>query len=744
MPVLFPEMNYINEYKKFINSYNFSDAVRVSIGIILPAVIFGYYGQLSTGILVSLGAMVTSTADVPGPIQRRMTGMVATILLIFIIASIIGYSNSQHILLGFIIAGLCFILTLIGIYGNRVNNIGFAGLLIMVLSLDRYEAGWQVLEDSLFLFSGGLWYILLSLALFRMRPYKIVQQALGDCIISIADYLKIRSYFYDADVDYEKTYTDLMIQQEAVHAKQEQLREMIFKSRQIISQSTVTSRTLLIIFIESIDFFEKATATLYNYKELHNHFDDTHILDQFKEIIGKMTNELTEIGMSVQAGLPSKVSKDLNSELNNLKTKFDEFVSLNRSPKNIEALVSLRKIMQMLEDMVVRIYTLHHYTRYDKKRIKGYKLSKDYDSFVSTPDLDIELLKENFSFNSNHFRHALRVSIATTIGYILSFILKLDYSNWVLLTILVILKPTYSLSKQRNLHRLLGTVIGAAISFLVLYLIPSEQAKFAVMVVFILLTYSFIRTNYFISVLFMTGYVMILFYILNANHFLSVIENRVVDTLIGSVIAFLSTYIFVPSWEKEQIRNYMQKAIENASGYFDTVSKTFITGQFDDLKYRLSRKNAFIAQSNLSGAFNRMMNEPKSKQENIKNIHQFTVLIYTLNSHIASLAHFAQKTLYKYHSLDFKDIGEDILAELGTTNRILTNKSNLTGEASTDVSKNLKFQVNQIVEKRSKELRHNLMDTETRTILIEYKPILDQFLFISRIAEDLKAVSGKF
>ena len=142
MPVLFPEMNYINEYKKFINSYNFSDAVRVSIGIILPAVIFGYYGQLSTGILVSLGAMVTSTADVPGPIQRRMTGMVATILLIFIIASIIGYSNSQHILLGFIIAGLCFILTLIGIYGNRVNNIGFAGLLIMVLSLDRYEAGW--------------------------------------------------------------------------------------------------------------------------------------------------------------------------------------------------------------------------------------------------------------------------------------------------------------------------------------------------------------------------------------------------------------------------------------------------------------------------------------------------------------------------------------------------------------------------------------------------------------------------
>lgn len=71
MPVLFPEMNYINEYKKFINSYNFSDAVRVSIGIILPAVIFGYYGQLSTGILVSLGAMVSALPTCRDPFREE-------------------------------------------------------------------------------------------------------------------------------------------------------------------------------------------------------------------------------------------------------------------------------------------------------------------------------------------------------------------------------------------------------------------------------------------------------------------------------------------------------------------------------------------------------------------------------------------------------------------------------------------------------------------------------------------------
>ena len=59
-----------------------------------------------------------------------------------------------------------------------------------------------------------------------------------------------------------------------------------FQSRQIIANPPLPSRTLLIIFIESHWFFEKATATLYNYK-IAQSFGDTHILDQFKEIIGR-------------------------------------------------------------------------------------------------------------------------------------------------------------------------------------------------------------------------------------------------------------------------------------------------------------------------------------------------------------------------------------------------------------------------------------------------------------------------
>ena len=736
-------MDYIKEYKKFVNSYNFTDALRVTIGVTLPSIILGYFGHLPIGLMASLGALTVSTADVPGPIQRRITGMTATLVLNFMIALVIGFSNTQPVLLGILIAILCFSLSIIGIYGNRVNAIGFAGLMVMVLTMDHHDTGWRIFLNSLYLVAGGAWYMLLSLLLFRMRPYLITQQALGDCIVSIGDYLKTRSWFYNENVDYEKTYKSLMQIQEEIHEKQDRLREMIFKSRSVVKQSTIQGRRLLVIFIESIDLFEKATGTVYNYESMHRRFDGTDILPRFQDMIVKMSEELHEIGLAIQAGRRSKLSKDMNEELKLLKRDFEVFIEQNRSPENIAPLISMRKVMQALEDMTIRIYTLHHYTGSNKRKLKAYKLSENYDPFVPSTPIELDLLKENFSLQSNTFRHAIRVSIATVAGYIVALALRLEYSYWVLLTIIVILKPSYSLTKQRNYHRLWGTLIGAALGVAFLFIIPNEKGRLVAMILLILATNSFIRTNYFVGVIFMTSYVLIFFYLLSNNSFVTVLENRVLDTIVGSIIAFLATSILVPSWEKLQIKNYMQEAIDKATAYFNTVAQSFITGNINDLNYRLNRKNAFVAQSNLSAGFNRMMNEPKNKQGDIKKLHQFAVLIYTLNSHIVTLADFAQKFSGKYHTDDFSQVAEYIAVELNEA------KNNIAAEKFSTLQKKdslneLKSEMDELVDRRRLELQQGLIDTETKTTLIEYKPIVDQFLFISRIAGDIKKLSLAF
>ena len=55
------------------------------------------------------------------------------------------------------------------------------------------------------------------------------------------------------------------------------------------------------------------------------------------------------------------------------------------------------------------------------------------------------------------------------------------------------------------------------------------------------------------------------------------------------------------------------------------------------LDYKLKRKEIFVSTANLSGAFNRMLSEPKSKQRKGNEIYEFVVLNNVLSSNIAGI-----------------------------------------------------------------------------------------------------------
>ncbi|TXH21395.1 MAG: hypothetical protein E6Q95_03900 [Chitinophagaceae bacterium] len=731
-------MNYIKEYKRFIHSYYFYEAIRITIGITLPAIVLQYYDLLQIGLLVSLGAMATSISDIPGAIHQRKNGMFGALILIFLTSLIVGAFSSFFILKGMLIFILCFLYGIIGVYGARLNAIGVAALIIMVLCMDERVVGWDILYQSLYLLGGGIWYIILSLTLFNLRPHKIVQQAVGDSILAIGDYLNIRAKFYDKNVDYDKTYHQLMVKQNEIQDKHLLLRELLFKSRYIVKESTIAGRTLLIIFLETIDLFEKSSATFYNYESMHKKFDGQSMLTEFQAFITRIANELHQIGIAVQKGSESKDSQQLIRRLAILKHRYEKFVAYNRSTENITALVSLRKVMQSLEDITMRIYTLRQYTKYDPLKVKEYKFSDNYDPFVSKTQLSWRTLKENFSLSSNYFKHALRLSFASVVGFTVGHIFNLGHSYWILLTIIVILKPTYSLSKERNIHRFLGTLIGALLGVALLYIIPSSTGKFSAMIITMILAYSFMRTRYLVSVVFITSYVLILFYFLDQQHFSTLVQLRFLDTAIGSVIAFLFTFLLVPSWEKQSINSFMVTALENSTTYFSNVAKAFAIGRVDDLNFKVSRKDAFIAQSNLSAAFTRMLNEPKFKQKNLKFIHQFVVSILTLNSHIATLSYFTKETAHKYQSNQFKEVEKDIVFHLESTKKLLLHQQ-IEQQNNDDALANFKKEITALIEQRQNEIQSGLLrGSSTSKVLVEYKPIVDQFILISRLAKELE------
>ena len=273
--------------------------------------------------------------------------------------------------------------------------------------------------------------------------------------------------------------------------------------------------------------------------------------------------------------------------------------------------------------------------------------------FVSTQQISVKLFFNNLTFSSSTFRHSLRVAIVMLIGFLVARNLNFSHSYWILLTILVISKPGFSLTKERNYHRIIGTIIGAFIGMGILHYIHDKNTLFIILILFMIAGYSFQRKNYVVSVLFMMPYILIIFEFLGMGS-ISIARERIYDTLIGSGIAFFGSYVLFPNWEHEKLKEAMMDMIKSNQWYFKEVTKLYFEKGFDLTNYKLARKEVYVKTSNLASMFQRMFSEPKSKQVHMKELHQFTVLNHLLSSYIASLSLYIKE--HNFVCVNYQDI----------------------------------------------------------------------------------------
>ena len=621
------------EIKSFFYSQFFSDGIRITIGVLFPSLILGELGQFDTGISMSLGALCISSVDTPGPVAHKRNAMAICNLSVFVAAVITGFARLNIYTLGLEVTVFSFLFSMFTVYGNRAASVGTGSLLVMILMMDKAVRPDQVVIQSAIILAGGVWYMLFSLVFFGIRPYRAAQQALGESISEVARFLRIKADFYKPDTDLDEDYRKLVSQQVRVSQSQDLVREMLFKSRLLVRESTSASRILVLTFVDLVDMFENIMATHYDYAYIQEKFKDTGILDDISGIIGRMADEVDNAAFIVLANAKHKAAFNFIPELEELKLKIDKIASDDKETSNLV----LKKILVNLRDLNQKIASIYYYYHSDSARLLFEDRKKvEYSKFVTHQDYALHIFTDNLSWTSAAFKHALRVSLVCLVGFIFAkTISQGHHSYWILLTIIVILKPGFSLSKQRNYQRLIGTVCGGIIGIGLLLLLHNKDVEFGLLVFFMLGCYSFLRLNYVVSVLFMTPYILLLFSFLGVNN---IVQERITDTIIGSVIAFIASYLIFPSWEYEIIQQSLRDMICSNMNYMLKIADSLSGRQVDITEYKLARKDVFVKAGNLSAAFERMTSEPKSKQKNIKEIHKFVVLNHILTSYIATVA----------------------------------------------------------------------------------------------------------
>ncbi|PTQ96788.1 putative membrane protein (TIGR01666 family) [Mucilaginibacter yixingensis] len=668
------------EIKNFFYSQYFSDGLRMSMGILVPTLLFAQLNLFDVGLTLSLGALCVCVVDTPGPTVYKRNAMAICNLCIFVVAMVTGFARLNLYTLGVEILVFSFVFSMLAVYGNRAAAVGTAALLVMIFMMDKALKPEEVPDYCLILLAGGVWYMLQSLLFFRIRPYRAAQQALGENILDVVKFLRIKADFYKEGTDIDDNYRKLVSTQIQVSQHQDTVREILFKSRVTVKESTYASRLLVMTFGDLVDLYEQIMATHYDYQDIHEKFGSTGILTEIAGLLQQMADELDNIGVAILANSRYKHAFNFDKQLEQIKLKIDE-IGKEESVSNLV----LKKILINLRDLNRRITDIFNYYHTKSSVIlMGNRNDIEYVKFVSHQDYNARIFTDNLSFSSATFKHALRVALVCITGFIITksaeVLILADFvtgrklvfghhSYWVLLTIIVILKPGFSLSKQRNYQRLVGTVIGGIIGAIILYFLHNTVAEFILLTIFMIGSYSFVRLNYVISVLFTTPYVLILFKFLGVGH-VTILQERIIDTILGSVIAFIASYLVFPSWESEQLIESLRDVIYANANYLAKIATCLNGANVNTTEFKLARKDVYVKSANLSAAFERMTSEPKRKQRKSKDVHKFVVLNHILSSYLATIASNIKGNDNKLHSEHLKLVRRS-LATLNESEKLL-------------------------------------------------------------------------
>jgi uncharacterized membrane protein YccC len=652
-------------------------------------------------------------------------------------------ASDNYYLLFPILGLLIFSISYISIYGFRASLISFSGLLAIVLSFANKQIGIEILLHGLLIGLGGIWALLLSFSFHNLLQKRQIENGLADCIILTSEYMRLRGQLALAAENSTTLQTALYDLQIKLNTLHETLRELLLNERQNSGLSNFKRKQLL-IFIELIDIMELSLANPANNEQINKLFAGRKaLLKPFIDLGSELSNRLERIGYPMKSGSEMRPVENLNPLIEACKLNVRQYIAEVKLPKAREGALLLHNLQDYEEQQLQKIKSIEIIFK-DLEGSKSSELQgKAGKKFITQQDYDPAVLKENFTFKSPIFKHSVRLTIAMLVGFSVGIIFSIQNAYWILLTIVVIMRPGYTLTKERSKQRLYGTLIGAAIAAVIVLISQNTYFYTVLSIISLMLAFSFLQKNYRTASIFVTTSVIFIYALINPNAF-QVIQFRIIDTLTGAAISMLAISFLWPAWEVQNIKTVIATAIKASRNYLTTINDYYHQSAEDRTSYKLARKEAFLGMGDLNGAFQRMSQEPESKQKNLGKLYEIVGLNHTFLAATAALGTY----LLSKKNEEVSDSFEVILAAIDTNlNQALQSlqKQELTEDIATDkleeAYENLDEQFNQLVATRTKQLEEDNaqpIDPDVRKKMQKEKLISDQLKWLATISGNLK------
>ena len=629
---------------------DYINGIRTLLILSGPLAVGFALGQPKLSAISTVSAFFIGTIAVKGTYrQQAVATCMATlgVTLALLIANLVCSSFWLAILTTFIVI---FLLSLASLFGATMARVSMVTSLMFIISLAKFSSFPDlatVFEQALLCIAGGLWVMILSWVLSIARPYTPTVQAVADCYQALSRLTQLAKESV-SERQQGKEWTRQFLQAQDVAIANLTSARDIWTSAWTIGKSGSPRSRQLLLLIEDVNQIIHALVALGELMAIASQnplFEHLHReIEQTIEQVSVSFQELSRVLKKKQKSVPLK---DLDRSVKTLEHQWQNFRSqthaqtLKIQSNDYVELVSLGKIVTSLGRLSEQIYADAEAATDPGLRLRPQKF------FITPPEPTfwLDTIKNNLTFDSVTFRHALRLALVITIAQLLSYLLPIPRGYWISLTALIALKPNFGGTVQSAGQRIMGTLLGSVVGIILVTFIDNSLAL--TLLIFLLLfgATSLRPLSYSLFVTLLTPAIILLLSVMGMGDW-EVGVQRIADVLIGGTLALVGSYVLFPIWERNQLPRQLEKTVRANLAYFQIAIVRCLDGEDRTAESSLHRlrHRASLENANAEASAQRLFSEPRHIRGEIEPV--MTLLLY-----IRSL--FSSSTTLVEHSSEF-------------------------------------------------------------------------------------------
>ena len=493
--------------------------------------------------------------------------------------------------------------------------------MVFILGFPR-EAYPAAIQTELLLLGGGVAYIVIALLATVFTDPSARRMVASETIREFSIYLRAVAGIFDPDQDLAAAYGATIRQQSALSDQLQSARALLLERAGEMGERMRLSASIGIL----LDALDALIAAQCDVELIRKTPGAAAVLARIGDALRVGSLDLRHLSLELLATGHPTLPPDHQLAIDALKR---EAARLEGASIDSNARAALDAATWRL------VLSLSHVRRLEQS------LSNDAMARAAIGDVDLaafipkriyspSALAQHFKLESPVLRFAARLSLAMMAGALVAQSLGEDrHGNWVLLTIAVVMRAGYGLTRQRRDDRVIGTLIGCVLAAGSVAYLP-VGALVGVQGLAVAVTHSFARLNYRVS---STGAsVMALVTLHLVQPWVSApILVRLADTLVGAAIAHLFNY-FWPRWEFSEAPLLASRLQAQLAAFASAALRSDVS----EHDYRLARKNVIEAMAALSDSAGRMAIEPMTARKGLDEMADLLIRAYSLVAQLSA------------------------------------------------------------------------------------------------------------